>query len=177
MQRVSKIDTEWDFLTLLQSFRGNLLYLQNLRSSPDLALAQLIDSCSNLIELLDRHLTSKPSSLAGNRESIMSQNQNPYAQSDHFKGIVTSPSPSTGTLLQERGKTHGEYRVHANITQNLKAVMHRTEGWEGLNDIQRESLEMFAHKIGRILAGDPNFADHWDDIAGYARLVSERLPK
>jgi hypothetical protein len=36
-----------------------------------------------------------------------------------------------------------------------------------------ESLEMIAHKIGRILAGNENFHDHWDDIAGYAKLGSE----
>jgi hypothetical protein len=41
--------------------------------------------------------------------------------------------------------------------------------------IQVEALEMIAHKIGRILSGDPNHQDHWDDIAGYAKLVSERL--
>jgi hypothetical protein len=40
---------------------------------------------------------------------------------------------------------------------------------------QREALEMIAHKISRILAGDPHFADHWTDISGYARLVERQL--
>jgi hypothetical protein len=31
-----------------------------------------------------------------------------------------------------------------------------------------------AHKIGRILAGNPSFRDHWADIAGYAKLVADR---
>jgi len=35
----------------------------------------------------------------------------------------------------------------------------------------REALEMIAHKIGRILNGDPNYADSWHDIAGYAKLA------
>lgn len=78
-------------------------------------------------------------------------------------------------LLAERGRTHGDYAEHAYITQRLKDVMHGAAGWQRLSDIQRETLEMHAHKIGRALAGDPNFADHWDDIAGYARLVSQRL--
>lgn len=43
-----------------------------------------------------------------------------------------------------------------------------------LDDVQRESLSMIFHKIGRILAGDPNFRDHWDDIAGYAKLAADR---
>ena len=29
--------------------------------------------------------------------------------------------------------------------------------------------------LGRILAGDPNFHDHWLDISGYAKLVADRL--
>jgi hypothetical protein len=40
---------------------------------------------------------------------------------------------------------------------------------------QREALEMIAHKIARIVNGDPNYADSWLDIAGYAQLVADRL--
>jgi hypothetical protein len=39
----------------------------------------------------------------------------------------------------------------------------------------REALEMLAHKTGRILNGDPAYADSWHDIAGYVRLVEQRL--
>ena len=78
-------------------------------------------------------------------------------------------------LLVERGKTHGDFRDHARITQELKAIMRVERGWGKLTDMERESLEMVVHKIGRILAGNPHFRDHWDDIAGYARLVAERL--
>jgi hypothetical protein len=78
-------------------------------------------------------------------------------------------------LIVAREKTHGPYSVKAKIIQNLKCAMETTNGWHGLNDMQRESLHMIAHKIGRILSGDPNVADHWDDVAGYARLVSKSL--
>lgn len=40
-----------------------------------------------------------------------------------------------------------------------------------------EALEMIAHKIARICNGDPNYADNWVDIAGYATLVANRLEK
>jgi hypothetical protein len=40
---------------------------------------------------------------------------------------------------------------------------------------QREALEMIVVKIARIINGDPNCADSWRDIEGYARLVAERL--
>lgn len=82
---------------------------------------------------------------------------------------------STTALLNERGRTHGDYSEHALITQDLKRVMQQTTKYWELQPTQRETLEMIAHKIGRVLAGDPNFRDHWDDIAGYARLVAERL--
>lgn len=80
-------------------------------------------------------------------------------------------------LLDERGKTHGDFEAHARITQNIKAMMYGDDAVDpaDLNDMQREALDMIAHKLGRILAGNPNFKDHWDDIAGYARLVSQRI--
>lgn len=84
-------------------------------------------------------------------------------------------SAPTDLLLAERGKTHGDFGEHARITQNLKDVMRETDGWGRLTLAQREALEMNAHKVGRILAGNADYPDHWDDIAGYARLVSQRL--
>lgn len=84
-------------------------------------------------------------------------------------------TPNIDTLLRDRHTTHGDYAVHADITQRLKIVMRLQPGWLRLNAMQGEALEMIAHKIGRILAGKPDFQDHWDDIAGYARLVSQRI--
>jgi hypothetical protein len=84
---------------------------------------------------------------------------------------------STDDILAERQKTHGVYAQHACITQRLKTIIRGTEGWYSLSDVQRETLEMTAHKIGRILAGDPNFADHWADIAGYNQLAARELEK
>jgi hypothetical protein len=78
-------------------------------------------------------------------------------------------------LLAERRETHGDYADHAAVTQQLKAIFHTHWGWGRLDNVQRETLDMIAHKAGRILSGDPNHVDHWDDIAGYARLVSQRL--
>lgn len=81
----------------------------------------------------------------------------------------------TTKLLNERQKTHGEYSDHARVTQSILTIMTNEPGWHKLSDIQKESLHMFAHKIGRIMVGDPNINDHWDDIAGYAKLVSDRI--
>jgi len=83
---------------------------------------------------------------------------------------------STDALLAERGRTHGRFEDHASITQQIKRIIiaevcvRHNEDRPSLTDGQLEALEMIAHKIGRILAGDADYADHWDDIAGYALL-------
>jgi hypothetical protein len=82
---------------------------------------------------------------------------------------------STEAILNERQKTHGEFSSHAVISQELKDVVGRYE--RGLNAAQRESLDMICHKIARILNGNPSYKDHWDDIAGYAVLVSREIEK
>lgn len=81
------------------------------------------------------------------------------------------------SILADRAKTHGDYAQHAGTTQCLKSVMRNTRNWGDLTPSQTECLEMIAHKIGRILSGDPNHTDHWDDISGYATLVAEQLRK
>ena len=84
-------------------------------------------------------------------------------------------SDKTQQLLEQRGAMYGDYTAHAEITQALKDVMRAQPGWNRLNANQKETLEMNAHKIGRILNGDPNIEDHWADIAGYARLSADRV--
>lgn len=78
--------------------------------------------------------------------------------------------------LEERGNRYGEYSMHATITQDIKQAMHQGN-WASLEPYQKECLEMIAHKIGRILNGDPNYDDSWHDIAGYAQLVVLELHK
>ena len=77
-------------------------------------------------------------------------------------------------ILAERGKRYGDFIDHAAISQHLKQSM-ACPGWNELSCDQKEALEMIAHKIARILNGDPNYADSWIDIAGYAKLVADRL--
>lgn len=82
------------------------------------------------------------------------------------------------TTLKERGSRYGEFTDHARVTQSIKQAMANSpNGAErnGLADDQAECLEMIAHKIGRILCGDPDYHDSWHDIAGYATLVAQRL--
>jgi len=89
---------------------------------------------------------------------------------------------SVNDTLNERGNRYGAFDSHAQITQRLKEVMQGSvddvpTNWKTLSASQREALEMIAHKIGRILNGDPNYADSWHDIAGYSILVEKELEK
>lgn len=79
------------------------------------------------------------------------------------------------TTLAERGTRYGGFPGHAKITQGLKRTMQASPKWGSLTDQQREALEMVAHKIGRILNGDPNYHDSWHDIIGYTKLVADEL--
>lgn len=83
------------------------------------------------------------------------------------------------TTLTERGKTHGSYDNHATVTQDIKAAVKagREDAGSPLNSLFQETVDMIAHKLGRIAAGDPDFKDHWIDIAGYATLAADRCSK
>lgn len=82
---------------------------------------------------------------------------------------------SIDKTLAERGSRYGEFPEHAFITQGMKDIMQSRPGWGNLADDQKEALDMVAHKIGRIINGDPNYIDSWTDIIGYTRLVEKRL--
>jgi hypothetical protein len=79
---------------------------------------------------------------------------------------------TTTELLSQRQETHGDFNEVARIAQQFRKMMRVEYGWEHMNDAQREALDSMASKFGRIASGDPNFRDHWDDIAGYATLAS-----
>lgn len=78
-------------------------------------------------------------------------------------------------ILKERAETHGSFDVTAYTVQTLKAEMRDSPNWAELDVDQKEALEMVVHKIGRILCGNKDHIDSWDDGAGYFTLVANRL--
>lgn len=80
-------------------------------------------------------------------------------------------------ILAERGSRYGTFVGHAAVTMALKGVIDAelAKRDKELADDQQEALDMICHKIGRIINGDPDYADSWVDIAGYAQLVADRL--
>lgn len=86
--------------------------------------------------------------------------------------------PTTDTIdavLTERGSRYGNFEDHARITQAIKAAMIDSPNWNILRDDTREALEMVAHKVGRMLNGDPEYTDNVIDIIGYMQLVLDRM--
>lgn len=79
-------------------------------------------------------------------------------------------------ILQVRAQIHGDFSLDAATAQMLKKILRECENWERLSSVQREALEMICTKLSRIMVGNPHHKDHYDDIAGYARLVAQRLP-
>lgn len=83
--------------------------------------------------------------------------------------------------LKERGSRYGDYRGHAEVSQAIKSILYSALAtnenidFDMLDDDIKETLEMIAHKLGRIVNGDPYYADSYIDIAGYAKLVGDRL--
>lgn len=84
---------------------------------------------------------------------------------------------SLQATLDARGNRYGEFADNALIAQRLKEIMREGIRWEAMPAFQREALDIIASKISRMLSGDPNYADNWHDIQGFAKLVEERLPK
>lgn len=93
--------------------------------------------------------------------------------------VESTPVQDVSSMLQERGARYGKFSQHAFITQafKLQAADFTKQNKTVLTADMQEALDMIFHKIGRILNGDPTYADSWKDIAGYAQLVSDRLEK
>jgi hypothetical protein len=79
------------------------------------------------------------------------------------------------SVLDQREKTYGDYSDVSDTSQRMKYVFRQNPNWDELYPFQRESLDMIANKIARIMNGDPEYLDSWVDIVGYAQLVVDRL--
>lgn len=78
-------------------------------------------------------------------------------------------------ILEERGTRYGNYVGVSLIAQNIKTAMRHSLNWNSLPADAKESLEMVANKLGRILNGDCLYVDSWRDAEGYIKLVADRL--
>ena len=78
-------------------------------------------------------------------------------------------------ILAERGTRYGCFFGHATISQDIKDSLRSNRNWHRLSADKRESLEMIAHKMARIMNGDPEYIESWRDIEGYSKLIRDTL--
>lgn len=79
--------------------------------------------------------------------------------------------------LEERGARYGSFETHAEYADVINDVYLCSPNWDTMKADTKEALRIIANKIGRILNGDPEYDDNWRDIAGYAKLVLDRINK
>lgn len=77
--------------------------------------------------------------------------------------------------IKERTKTCGEFRDITKTSYDLKYTLRQGEKFPRIPPYMVEAMDMIAHKLARIVQGDPLYIDHWRDIQGYARLVENEL--
>jgi hypothetical protein len=75
-------------------------------------------------------------------------------------------------IIFDRSKTHGDFAKVALMSQQLKSVLAQGDNWTKLTDQQREAIEMICPKLARIMFGNNNSSEHWNDISGYAVLAA-----
>jgi len=106
-----------------------------------------------------------------------SETSGPTLHDQFSRPIERDAMTTTEALVAERGATHGDWLENAEIIQATKRLWQTRPGWADLHPHERETLDMIAVKVGRILAGAPHYVDHWDDIAGYSKLTADKNRK
>ena len=79
--------------------------------------------------------------------------------------------------LDNRAQDYGKFKDGAELMQGIKRLLadRALRHNKTFADDQWEALEMIVHKMARIVNGNPDKVDHWVDIAGYAKLIADRL--
>ena len=111
---------------------------------------------------------------------MQSQSSSPPSASS--AATPSAASSTGGTIVDEilagRGARYGDFTDHARICQRLKLVIEAElslQKQRPLPHIHKQALDVICDKIARIINGDESYVDNWDDIAGYAQLVSDRI--
>jgi len=97
------------------------------------------------------------------------------ASNPNYRNLAAAEDNTVEQVLEERGNDYGDYASKAQFIQGVKYLMRTSPSWEAMDADMRESMEMIAHKMGRVVYGDPTHKDNFLDIAGYAKLVADRL--
>ncbi len=124
---------------------------------------------------------AKSEQLAKRHREVIDQKRRAHGEEadDYIFGGKPLPERATSRemgmavadTLKQRHNIHGDYWEQSRISMLILRAMQLSANWKVLAPSKEEALILIAVKLGRILTGDPNAADHWHDIAGYAQLV------
>lgn len=78
-------------------------------------------------------------------------------------------------ILKSREVTHGDFEMKAMFIQEIMESITELYSWKDMSADKKEAIHMILVKLSRIIYGNYNHVDHWDDIAGYALLVADRI--
>lgn len=90
---------------------------------------------------------------------------------------TTMDAEEVDEILKERHAIAGDYGVNAGVAMTLWHTFNSGPTSKDMTKVQAHAAFMVCCKLARIAAGDPDFKDHWLDIAGYAKLAAERCTK
>ena len=77
--------------------------------------------------------------------------------------------------LKTRGNVHGNFVTSAVFKDTVNHLVSLTPNYDRMGHACRQAMFMIVEKMGRILYGEPIFADHWHDISGYAKLIDDAI--
>lgn len=93
----------------------------------------------------------------------------------HTQDVLQPADSHTQDVLQQRGSKYGPYSANSSTTQGIMELLMAAPNWKNQPQFNREALHMIAHKMARVVCGDPYHADNFVDIAGYAELARKEI--
>ena len=78
--------------------------------------------------------------------------------------------------IRTKTTSHGHFDDTSRISQALKTAVRAGRNWESMPVGAKEALEHTMTLIARIVCGDATEPKHWNNAAGYLRLVATGLP-
>jgi len=78
-------------------------------------------------------------------------------------------------ILEDREVTHGDFEMKAMWIQEIMENISGLYSYQEMEADKKEAIHMILVKLSRIIYGNHDHADHWNDIAGYALLVADKL--
>lgn len=74
------------------------------------------------------------------------------------------------SIPEARQPDYGSFDSRAKIADGIIRAMEASEFWDDKPARVRQALREIAGKMSRIINGDHDKADSWDDIGGYAEI-------